>query len=106
MAYLLMNKVGNMLGHDSTAAAELAEFSAPYLDQYGKIVKQLAPLADLLTSVWSLASEETKIVGEKFWVGAAAALGVFMDDPRTELEAMRPRLAVWYHDEIRQIRPE
>lgn len=101
--YLVKHHVHAILGQEPTIA-EMETLADPYQDAYRKIVYRKVRLIGVLATACEVATDETEVVGTDFWVGAMAALGVIMDDPRRQLEEMRPHLADWYRDTMQRYR--
>ena len=95
--YLLRYRVIEVLGRKPTPEDlhSLAERSYP---TFAKLIRgDESQLEDTLLTVFGFAPEERKVSGGRAVVLGSAALGILLEDPETELAAMRPHLARWQH---------
>jgi hypothetical protein len=104
--YLLRYRVAELLGRRPSPEDlhALAERSYP---AFARLIRgDRSQLEDTLFTVFGLACEGRKVGGGMGVVMGSAALGVLLDDPETELAAMRPHLAQWRRasaDEFRDL---
>jgi len=94
--YLLRYRVAEILGRKPTAE-DLHELAVSAYPQFSVIIKgDVTLLEGTLRSVFELESAQQKLTGGKLVVLGFAALGALLDDPKTELDRMRPHLADWW----------
>ena len=79
------------------SAEDLREISAQALPGFAVVIRgDGSVLEDVLRTVFKLASKDQEVAGGRFVVLAMVALGVLLNDPVADMEAMRPDLAAWW----------
>jgi hypothetical protein len=104
--YLLRYRVVAMLGR-RPGPEDVRELARRFWPEFAKLIRgDHSQLEDTLLTVFRFAAEDRKVKGGRAIVMVSAALGVLLDDPETELAAMRPHLAQWWRtnaDEFRDL---
>jgi hypothetical protein len=104
--YLLRYRVAELLGR-RPGQEDLHALAGCIYPAFAKLIRgDRSQLEDTLLTVFGLAAEDRKVSGGRGVVMGSAALGVLLDDPESELAAMRPHLAQWRRanaDEFRDL---
>jgi len=104
--WLLRYKAADVAGGRPTAS-ELHAIAERFGPRFRALVRDEAGLLeDTLLAVFRLASKEQEVVAGRFLVAGIAALGVLMDDPAAELQAVRPHLAQWWARNLEKFQAE
>ena len=104
--YLLRYRVAELVGR-RPGPEDLHALAERFYPPFAKLIRaDRSQLEDTLLTVFGLTAEDRKVSGGTGVVMGSAALGVLLDDPETELAAMRPHLAGWrraHADEFRDL---
>jgi hypothetical protein len=93
--FILRFRVAEMVGHRPTAE-DLHDLADKTYPEYAKIISEpMITLEDTLRFFWKMTSAGSQLSGGRLFVSAAAAAGILLHDPRTDLESIRPRVAKW-----------
>jgi hypothetical protein len=103
--WLLRYRVAQLVGRRPTAE-DLQEIAARQLDKFGVLITDISVLEDVLLTVWHLAPPEREVKAGRFVVAGVAALGVLLDDPVADLEAVRLDLAAWWQKNLAKFRAQ
>ena len=83
-----------MVGRRPTAG-DLRDIAVGQQDRFGVLITDTSISEDVLLTAWHLAPPEREVKAGRFLVAGVTALGVLLDDPAADLEAVRPDLATW-----------
>jgi hypothetical protein len=104
--YLLRYRVAEMVG-GRPSAEDLKDISAQAYPRFSVIIRgDDSVLEKVLRTVFKLASKDEELASGLFFVTGMAALGVLLNDPATEMEAMRPHLADWWRRNLEKFRAQ
>jgi hypothetical protein len=94
--YLLRYRIADYLGRRPTED-DLIRLARRRHPRYARVLRGDArELEDMLCSLFNMISEEHRITGGRFVVLGVVTLGIFLDDPRSQLAQMKPHLADWW----------
>lgn len=94
--YLLRYRVAELLGRKPNAE-DLHALAERFYPAFAKLIHgDRDQLENTVLTVFALVNAERKVSGGDAVVMGSAALGVLLDDPESELTAMRPHLAAWW----------
>lgn len=101
--WLLRYRVAQLLGRRPSRGdlTQIAGYAEP---RFGEVITDSSVLEDVLLTVWKLAPSGREVSGGRFLIAGIAALGVLLDDPSADLEAMRPELAAWWRQNLDKFR--
>jgi hypothetical protein len=104
LRFLLEYRVIEILGRRPTVE-DLHELSISTYTRYRQVIREDEEvLEDLLGTVFKFLPPERYVKGARFMVLASAAVGVLLDDPASQLDAIRPPLARWYRRHENKLR--
>lgn len=94
--YMLEYRVHDLLQRRPTPE-DLHEIASRGSPKFAELIKKdEASLEDTLRTVFRFSSANKQVAGGQFFVAGSAAVSVLLDDPDSELSAMRAPLARWY----------
>ena len=104
--YLLRYQVAEMLGH-TPSADDLHQIAGRCYPAFSIVVRGDSRLLEnTLRTAFALATAQEHVTGGKLVLFGALAVGVLMDNPETELAAIRPHLAAWWQRNIEHFRAQ
>jgi hypothetical protein len=102
--YLLRYQVAELLGR-RPAEKDLHDLAEHFYSEFAKLIRgDRSQLENMLLTVFEFAPENKQVKGGRAVVLGSAALGVLLDDPETELAAMRPHLEEWWRHNVEEFR--
>lgn len=94
--YLLRYRIADYLGRRPTEQ-DLTRLAKRRHPLYARVLGgDVGELEDMLRSLFSMISEDRRITGGRFVVLGIVVLGIFLDDPQSQLDHMKPHLADWW----------
>ena len=104
--YLLRYRVADMLGR-RPSAEDLREIAGRVYPRFSVVIRgDGSVLENVLRTVFKLASKDEEVTAGRFVVAGMAALGVLLNDPVADMEAMRPHMADWWRRNLEKFRSQ
>jgi hypothetical protein len=104
--YLLRYRVTEIFGHRPTQE-DLRELTAISYPKFSRVIRGDSRLLwNTLRTVFKLAPDEEKVTAGQLVVAGSVALGVLLDDPQAQMDAMRPHLADWWRRSLESFRAQ
>lgn len=94
--YLLRYRITDYLGR-LPAENDLIRLARRRHPRYARVLRgDVQELEDMLRSLFNMISEDRRITGGRFVVLGIVTLAIFLDDPRSQLDEIKPHLADWW----------
>jgi hypothetical protein len=104
LRYLLRHRIVDILG-GRPSEEDLQVIAARAYLRFNLVIRGSERLLEnVLRTVFRMPVEGEKVTGGAFIVVGTAALGVLLDDPVADMEAMRPHLADWWRRNLEKFR--
>jgi hypothetical protein len=103
--WLLRYRLAQLLGR-RPSRGDLTQIAGYTEARFGIVIQDASLLEDLLLTVWRLAPPGRQVTGGRFLIAGVAALGVLLNDPAADLEAVRPDLAAWWQKNLDKFRAQ
>jgi hypothetical protein len=87
--------VAQLLGRQP-GYGDLTQIAGHLEERFGAVIRDADLLKNVLLTVWNLAYPAQEVTGGQFVVAGLTALGVLLQDPAADLDAVRPDLAAWW----------
>jgi len=94
--YLMWHRVAELLGRKPTPE-DLHELAERIYPRFAQLIRwDQQRLEDTLATVFQYAPADRQVTGGELYVAGSAIVSILLDDPSTQMAAIRAPLARWY----------
>jgi hypothetical protein len=94
--YLLRYRIADYLGR-RPIEQDLIRLAQRRHPRYARVLRgDVTELENMLCSLFDMVSEDHRITGGRFVVLGIVTLAIFLDDPSSQLDEIKPHLADWW----------